>query len=104
MARGFPGGPVVKNLPSNAGDMASIPGWGTKIPHDAGQLSPRTATSEPMPSRARTPQLERSPQAATKSLHATTKTQRSQINLKIQKKKKNTPPFKKMNNQMAIFM
>ena len=28
----FPGGPVIKNLPSNAGDMGSIPGQGTKIP------------------------------------------------------------------------
>ena len=28
----FPGGPVVKNLPSNAGDVGWIPGWGTKIP------------------------------------------------------------------------
>ena len=25
--RGFPGGSVVKNLPVNAGDMGSIPGW-----------------------------------------------------------------------------
>ena len=33
--RDFPGGPVVKNLPSNAGDM----GWGTKIPHASGQLN-----------------------------------------------------------------
>ena len=29
----FPGGPVVKNLPSNAEGMVSIPGLGTKIPH-----------------------------------------------------------------------
>ena len=29
----FPGGPVVKNLPSNAGDAGSIPGQETKIPH-----------------------------------------------------------------------
>ena len=29
----FPSGPVVKNLPCNAGEMSSIPGWGTKIPH-----------------------------------------------------------------------
>ena len=36
----FPGGPVVKNLPSNAADVGSIPGWGTKIPHATGQLSP----------------------------------------------------------------
>ena len=43
----FPGGPVVKNPPSNAGDVGSIPGWGTKIPHAAGQLSPRATTGEP---------------------------------------------------------
>ena len=24
----FPGGPVVKNLPANAGDMGSVPGLG----------------------------------------------------------------------------
>ena len=35
----FPGGPVVKNLPSNAGDLDSIPNQGTKIPYAAGQLS-----------------------------------------------------------------
>ena len=35
----FPGGPGVENLPPNAGDGGSIPGWGTKIPHAAGQLS-----------------------------------------------------------------
>ena len=35
----FPGGPVVKNPPSNAGDTGSIPGWGTKIPHATGQLN-----------------------------------------------------------------
>ena len=43
----FPGGPVVKNPPSNAGDVGSISGRGTKIPHAAGQLSPRGATTEP---------------------------------------------------------
>jgi hypothetical protein len=31
----FPGGPVVTNLPSNAGDSGLIPGQGTKIPHAA---------------------------------------------------------------------
>ena len=30
---------VVKNLPFNAGDMGSITGWETKIPHAPGQLS-----------------------------------------------------------------
>ena len=29
----FPGGPVVENLPSDAGDPGSIPGQVTKIPH-----------------------------------------------------------------------
>ena len=31
--REFPGGPGVRNPPSNAGDTGSIPGQGTKIPH-----------------------------------------------------------------------
>ena len=29
----FPGGPVVKTLPSNAGGASLIPGQGTKIPY-----------------------------------------------------------------------
>ena len=37
--RNFRGGPVVKNLPCNAGDVGLIPGLGTKIQHAAGQLS-----------------------------------------------------------------
>ena len=44
----FPGGPVVKNPPYNAGDAGSIPGQGTNIPHAAGQLSLRAITTEPM--------------------------------------------------------
>ena len=44
--RDFPGDPVVKNPPSNAGDVGSIPGQGTKIPHTVGQQSPHTATTE----------------------------------------------------------
>ena len=31
--RDFPGSPVVKTLPSNAGGEGSIPGQGAKIPH-----------------------------------------------------------------------
>ena len=46
--RDFPGGPVVKNPPSNAGDASSIPDRETKIPHAAGQLSPHTTTTELM--------------------------------------------------------
>ena len=62
----FPGGPVVKNQPSSARDEGSIPGWGTKIPLAAGQLRPRPATTEPARSGAHAPQLERSPQTATR--------------------------------------
>ena len=35
----FPGGPVVKNLPSTAGVGGLIPGQGTKIPQVVGQQS-----------------------------------------------------------------
>ena len=59
--KGLPGGPVVKIPPSNAGDMGPIPGWGTKISHATGQLSLRTATTEPTCSGACAPQIERSP-------------------------------------------
>ena len=41
------GGPVVKNPASSAGDMGSIPGQRTKIPHAGGQLSLCTTTTEP---------------------------------------------------------
>ena len=34
--RDFPGGPVVKTLPSNAGDVGSIPGQRTRVPHAMG--------------------------------------------------------------------
>ena len=69
----FPGGPVVKNPPSNAGDAGTIPGRGTKIPHAMRQLSLHAATTEPVRSGARMPQLERSPRTAKKSLRTTTK-------------------------------
>ena len=36
---GLPGDTVVKNPPSNAGDMGLTPGQVTKIPHAAGQLA-----------------------------------------------------------------
>ena len=63
----FPGSPVVKNPPYNAGDAGSIPGQGTKIPHAAGQLSPCATTTEPTHPGACAPQLER------ENLHATTR-------------------------------
>ena len=83
--RDFPGGPVVKNLLSNAGDMGSISGWGTKIPHALGQLSLRAPTielvhlneracvlqtTEPMCSGALVPQLGRSPHTTTREAQA----------------------------------
>ena len=37
--RDFPGGQVVKNSPPIAGDVGSIPGWGTEIPHAVWELS-----------------------------------------------------------------
>ena len=33
MTEDFPGCPVAKTLPSNAGGVSSVPGWGSKIPH-----------------------------------------------------------------------
>ena len=68
--RDLPGGPVVKNPPSSAGDAGSIrsliPGRGTKIPHAAGQLSLCAATTELTCSETHVPQLERSLRAAMK--------------------------------------
>ena len=45
----FPGGPVVNNLPSEAGDLGSIPGWGTKIPHATGQVGLHAASCSEEP-------------------------------------------------------
>ena len=45
--RDFPGCPVVKNPPSDAGDMGSIPARGTKIPCATWQLSVCATTREP---------------------------------------------------------
>ena len=42
----FPGGPVVKNLPVNAGDTKFDP-WSRKIPRAMEQLSPSTTITEP---------------------------------------------------------
>ena len=46
--RDFSGAPVVKNLPSKAGDTGSIPGPGTKIPHPHAteQLTPQATITE----------------------------------------------------------
>ena len=47
MHKDVPGGPVVKNPPCNPRDAGSIPGQETKTPHDTGQVSPCTATTQP---------------------------------------------------------
>ena len=47
MKEDFPGGPVVENPPSSAGDAGPILAWGTKVPLAAGQLSPRVLAREP---------------------------------------------------------
>ena len=46
----------LKNLSANAEDAGSIPIWGTKMPHATGQLSPHTATTDPMCSRTHAPE------------------------------------------------
>ena len=40
----FPGNPVVKTSPSNAGGAGSIPGLGAKIPHALGPKKPKHKT------------------------------------------------------------
>jgi len=45
--RDIPYGPVAENPPSSAGDAGSIPGWGTKFPHNSGQLNLSATTREP---------------------------------------------------------
>ena len=42
----FPGGLVVKKPPCYAGDMGSIPGRGTKIPHAREWVRPHSATND----------------------------------------------------------
>ena len=42
----FPGGPMLENLYCNTGEVDSIPGPGTKIPHATRQLSPLATTRE----------------------------------------------------------
>ena len=47
MKREFPGDPVVKNLSSSPGDLGSILGQRTKVPHATRQLSHRATAAEP---------------------------------------------------------
>ena len=68
ISRDFSGGPVVKNLPSNAGDVGLNPGGGTKIPHGARQQSPCATNTEPTCSKTPVLQLEKPSSTATKGL------------------------------------
>ena len=43
---GTPGGPVVKNPPSNVGNSGSIPSWETKAHHAPEQLNIRATTRD----------------------------------------------------------
>ena len=54
----FPGGPVVKNPPSNAGDKCSIPSQGTKIPH-ATKTQHRQQQQQQKKTTARSPKTQR---------------------------------------------
>ena len=71
--RDFPGGPVVMNPPSKAGDAGSIPGQGTKIPYATGQLSLCSAATESACSRAWVPQQESATHHNQRSPHTTTR-------------------------------
>ena len=80
---------MVKNLPSHAGDMGSIPCQGTKIPHASGQLSPCTTTTELacLNKRACVPQTTETtclgacaPQLERENPHATTREKPAQHN------------------------
>ena len=51
--RDFPGGPVVKNSLSNAGDKSSVPGWGAKIPHVQSNQACSPQKKEPVRSKWR---------------------------------------------------
>ena len=88
------GGPVVKNLPCNAGDETSIPGLGTKVPPAEEQVSPRAITTdrralEPGCPHERVCALQRKISCDTgKISHATTETRRGQIHKHPKRKKK----------------
>ena len=45
---GFPGGPVVKNLPANAGDVGSVPGSGRSPGEENGNPLQYSCLGNPM--------------------------------------------------------
>ena len=83
-----PGGPVVKNPPSNARDVGLIPGQGTKTPRATEQLSLHTTGTKPTRSGACAPQR-KILYDTTKTLHAAAKTQHTK---QTDDKKIHAPP------------
>ena len=82
----FPAGPVVKNLPTNAGDMGWIPSWTRKIQHSVEQLSTMCHNYWARCSRAQAPQQQKLQWSTTReSQRAATKTQHSQKYIKKKK-------------------
>lgn len=60
---------MFKNFPANAGDTGSTPGLETKIPRDAGQLSPHTPQLlKPVLPRTHALQQEKFPQGEAQAL------------------------------------
>ena len=88
---------MVKNPLSYAGDLGSIPGRGTKIPHTAGQLSPCATATEIvlLNKRARVPQTTEpthsgvcAPQLERENPHTTTREKPSAMKMDAAKNKK----------------
>ena len=84
--RNSPGGPVVKNLPSNAGDVGLILGWGIKILYVSEQLSLCIATRETL-------------HTSTKRPHDAMKTQGSKKKKKKKLIEKKNQAYQKMCGQ-----
>ena len=69
MGRNFLVGPVVKNLPANAGDTGWISGSGTKMPHATGQLRLCATATEPTGPKAHALQQGKPPQLESRVRH-----------------------------------
>ena len=69
---------MVKNPPSNAGVMGSIPGQGTKISHTTSNTPPHDTATEPTCSRAHACNERNLHATSRKRLHTEMKTQRGQ--------------------------
>ena len=83
--------PVVKNLPSSAGNMGSVPDWG------ANQCPMWHGATKPMnsPYWAHTPQLGR-------NLHSATRTRHSQINKYLKRKRKDSMKWLACQSSLGI--